>query len=113
MLSAFGVLARFKGLRGTFLDPFSYSEHRRLERRLIADYRQTVESLLPTLTGENLALAVEIASIPERIRGYGVVKERFMAEAAEQQRELLAGYFGKPGNNGSADVVKIMSVNVG
>ena len=112
MMHAFRVLAKLKVLRGTFLDPFFYGEHRRLERRMITEYRQTIESLLPGLSGENLALAVKIASVPEHIRGYGAVKERFIEEAAEQQRELLAAFFSETGSNGSGDVVKIMSVDV-
>jgi indolepyruvate ferredoxin oxidoreductase len=81
MRSAFGVLARLKGLRGTAFDPFGRSEERRTERALIGEYRACVDELLKTLTAERLALAIEIARIPEEIRGYGHVKERHLKAA--------------------------------
>jgi indolepyruvate ferredoxin oxidoreductase len=95
MMKAFGVLAKFKGLRGTALDVFGYTEERKMERALIAEYRQTVGSLLPKLTADNLPQAVAIASIPEDIRGYGHVKERHLKAAKRKEAALLAT-FGKP-----------------
>jgi indolepyruvate ferredoxin oxidoreductase len=95
MMKAFGVLAKFKGLRGTALDVFGYTEERKMERALIAEYRQTVGSLLPKLTADNLPQAVAIASIPEDIRGYGHVKERHLKAAKRKEATLLAT-FGKP-----------------
>nr|WP_315399809.1 indolepyruvate ferredoxin oxidoreductase family protein [uncultured Duganella sp.] len=95
MMKAFGVLARFKGLRGTALDVFGYTAERKMERALIAQYRDTVAALLPKLTAENLAQAVAIASIPEDIRGYGHVKERHLKAARQKEAALLAA-FGKP-----------------
>ncbi|HEX7987863.1 MAG TPA: DUF6537 domain-containing protein, partial [Duganella sp.] len=85
----------FKGLRGTALDVFGYTAERKMERALIGEYRQTVASLLPKLTAENLAQAVAIASIPEDIRGYGHVKERHLKSAKQKEATLLAA-FGKP-----------------
>jgi indolepyruvate ferredoxin oxidoreductase len=90
MLSAMRVLAKLKGLRGTALDVFGYSAERRTERRLVDDYRRTIEELLGTLTADRIALAAEIASIPEHIRGYGPVKQRHLAEASARQAELMA-----------------------
>ncbi|SEO45357.1 indolepyruvate ferredoxin oxidoreductase [Duganella sp. CF517] len=95
MMKAFGVLAKFKGLRGTALDVFGYTAERKMERALIGEYRQTVASLLPKLTAENLAQAVAIASIPEDIRGYGHVKERHLKSAKQKEATLLAA-FGQP-----------------
>jgi len=95
MLKAFGVLAKFKGLRGTALDVFGYTEERKMERALIGEYRQTISSLLPKLTAENLPQAVAIASIPEDIRGYGHVKERHLKAAKQKEATLLAN-FGRP-----------------
>ncbi|WP_343730601.1 indolepyruvate ferredoxin oxidoreductase family protein [Duganella sp.] len=94
MMKAFGVLAKFKGLRGTALDVFGYTEERKMERALIGEYRNTVSSLLPKLTADNLAQAVAIASIPEDIRGYGHVKERHLQAAKQKEAALLAA-FGK------------------
>jgi len=92
MMTAFRVLAKLKGLRGTALDVFGYSEERRTERRLIAGYERTVDELLARLDRGNRALAVEIASIPERIRGFGHVKARHLAEAKKKEAELLSTF---------------------
>jgi len=80
MGAAFGLLARLKGLRGTALDVFGYTEERRIERALIEEYRSTIEELLAGLNPGNHALAVEIARLPEHIRGYGHVKARHLAQ---------------------------------
>jgi indolepyruvate ferredoxin oxidoreductase len=87
--SAFGWLARMKGLRGGALDIFGRSAERRLERALIGDYRACIEELLRTLNAGNRALAVEIACIPEDIRGYGHVKERHFKAARLKWDALL------------------------
>ena len=89
MMPAFRVLATLKGLRGTALDVFGRSEERRMERALILDYERTVEELLSGLTPAKMELAVEIASIPEEIRGYGHVKAKFAAAAKNKQAALL------------------------
>jgi indolepyruvate ferredoxin oxidoreductase len=88
--TAFGWLAKMKGLRGGALDVFGKTEERQMERRLIADYRATVEELLRGLTAEKLPLAAEIARIPEDIRGYGHVKERHVKAARTKWDQLLA-----------------------
>ncbi len=90
MRKAMQVLAKMKGLRGTALDPFGRTQERRTERALIQEYRQCIEGLLSELTPERLALAVEIASIPEDIRGYGHVKERNLAAARTKWKALMA-----------------------
>ena len=92
MMKAFGVLAKFKGLRGGALDIFGYTAERKMERKLIGDYRSTVGGLLATLNADNLAQAVAIASIPEDIRGYGHVKERHLKAAKAKEATLLAAY---------------------
>ncbi len=90
MRSAFGVLTKFKGVRGGALDIFGKTAERRMERALIAEYRACIDGLLVELTPERLALAVEIASIPEGIRGYGHVKERHLLAARAQWQALMA-----------------------
>jgi indolepyruvate ferredoxin oxidoreductase len=92
MMKAFGVLAKFKGLRGGALDVFGYTAERKMERALIGEYRQTVGSLLSKLSNDNMAQAVAIASIPEDIRGYGHVKERHLKAAKEKEVALLAAF---------------------
>jgi len=90
MLGAMRLLARFKGLRGTVLDPFGRTTERRTERALIAEYEQTLEQLLAGLTRENHSLALEIASLPDAIRGYGHVKAASIATARTKRDTLLA-----------------------
>ena len=84
MLTGFRYLAKLKGLRGTALDIFGRSEERRTERALIGEYRVSLDELLGRLTADNHAQAVEIARIPEKIKGYGHVKERNMVAARQQ-----------------------------
>jgi indolepyruvate ferredoxin oxidoreductase len=74
VMSAFKVLARFKRLRGTPFDPFGFTAERREERALIARYQDSIGRALQTLSEETLAAAVELASLPEHIRGFGHVK---------------------------------------
>jgi indolepyruvate ferredoxin oxidoreductase len=92
MLTAFRVLARMKGLRGTALDLFGRTDERRMERQLIADYERTIEELLAKLDRDRHATAVAIASIPEEIRGYGHVKQRHLKAAKAREAELLAAF---------------------
>jgi indolepyruvate ferredoxin oxidoreductase len=89
MLKAMRVLARFKILRGTKLDVFGYSRERRAERQLITDYAATVGELIDGLHRDNHPLAVEIASVPETIRGYGYIKTRNLADAKRCEADLM------------------------
>ena len=85
----FPVLAKLRFLRGTRLDLLGYTQERKGERALIEHYRETITSLLPQLTAENMSTVVAIASVPEDIRGYGHVKERHLHNAKEKEAELL------------------------
>jgi indolepyruvate ferredoxin oxidoreductase len=96
VLKAFGVLAALKGLRGGPFDIFGRSEERRTERESIERYRDTVARLLDRLGPENHAEAVEIARIPDMIRGFGHVKMRNVSLAAKREAELLAHYESAP-----------------
>ncbi|MGH6769007.1 MAG: indolepyruvate ferredoxin oxidoreductase family protein, partial [Xanthobacteraceae bacterium] len=89
MMKAFGLLAKLKGLRGTAFDIFGRSEERRTERKLIADYETVLEEILSGLTLESHHLAVGIAAIPEKIRGFGHVKARHLAAAKADEAALL------------------------
>ncbi|HEX9450352.1 MAG TPA: indolepyruvate ferredoxin oxidoreductase family protein [Burkholderiales bacterium] len=89
MKAAFKVLAEFKGLRGTPLDPFGHSAERKMERGLVRDYESLVTEMLTSLSKKNHRTAVELASLPERIRGFGHVKDgNVVAVAAERDRLL-------------------------
>jgi indolepyruvate ferredoxin oxidoreductase len=89
MLKAFGVLKHFKVLRGTPLDPFGYTAERRTERQLISDYEAMLDEVLGKLTPENHAVAVGLAAIPEKIRGFGHVKARHLKAAKADEVALL------------------------
>jgi indolepyruvate ferredoxin oxidoreductase len=92
VLGLFGILARLKWLRGTALDVFGRTAERRMERALIGEYEEAVEVLLQGLSRDNHALAVEIASLPESIRGYGHIKMKSVQAARAKRDELLARY---------------------
>jgi indolepyruvate ferredoxin oxidoreductase len=92
MLPVFKVLSSMRFLRGTALDPFGYTEERRTERALIREYEATVERLLARLTAQNHALAVQIASIADEIRGFGHIKARSIDPARKKRDELLARF---------------------
>ena len=92
MMPVFRVLARLKGLRGTALDVFGYSDERRRERQLIVDYEKAIEEILAGLSRDNHATAVAIAGIPEEIRGFGPVKARNLEKAKANEAELLARF---------------------
>jgi indolepyruvate ferredoxin oxidoreductase len=92
IFTAFRLLRRMKLLRGTALDPFGYSAERRTERRLISDYEQTIERVLADLSPYTYDLAVEIARIPERIRGFGPIKTDSLREAKKAETVLLARF---------------------
>ena len=87
---AFRLLARVRRLRGTVFDIFGRTEERRMERRLIAEYEAVVRELAAVLSPANHALVVEIASLPEQIRGFGHVKKRNIEKAKAREAELLA-----------------------
>jgi indolepyruvate ferredoxin oxidoreductase len=92
VFSVFRLLSKLRFLRGTPLDPFGHTAHRRLERQLIGDYEATLAELIDGLTADNQELAVQIASLPEMIRGYDHVKERHLEGAREKATELLAAF---------------------
>ncbi len=95
MMLGFRVLRHFKRLRGTRLDMFGRTEERQTERRLIADYQSLIEEILAKLTPENLTLATALAALPDRIAGFGHVKERNI-RAAEADRAKLLDQFRQP-----------------
>ncbi len=92
MLAAFRALAKLKVLRGSALDPFGYSAERRAERAAIGAYETLLDELCAGIDHDKHALAVELASIPEHVRGYGHVKERHLKAAKSRQDELLAAF---------------------
>ncbi|MFJ5298755.1 indolepyruvate ferredoxin oxidoreductase family protein [Pseudomonas sp. NPDC088368] len=105
MLKAFDVLANFKFLRGTAFDPFGRSLERRQERGLIDSYVADVELILTHLNASNRHMALSLARLPERIRGYGHVKESAMNAAALQAVRMRQGLV-----NGEVELPKLYEV---
>jgi len=95
MLKAFDVLAKFKFLRGTAIDPFGRSLERRQERELIDSYVSDIELILQHLSASNRHTALSLARLPEKIRGYGHIKESAMKaaalQAARMRQSLISG----------------------
>jgi indolepyruvate ferredoxin oxidoreductase len=89
---AFKLLARLRRLRGTFLDVFGYAEERRTERRLIGEYQALLKDIAAALTPENHVFAVELARVPQQIRGFGHVKARNLVNAKEREAALLENF---------------------
>jgi len=97
LMTAFRLMAPLRRLRGTVLDPFRRSGERRLARELLETYESDLDRMLAGLTPDTLPVAVRVASLPDRIRGYGHVREQH-AEAVSKEREaLLAQWQGGAG----------------
>ncbi|MBT4042495.1 MAG: indolepyruvate ferredoxin oxidoreductase family protein, partial [Rhodospirillaceae bacterium] len=92
MLKAMPLLARMRGLRGGAFDIFGRTAERRMERQLITDYETTMAEVLAGLNHDNYAMAANIAEVPDRIRGFGHVKEKALAKAKKAEAEMLELY---------------------
>ena len=90
--TAFRLLAPLRRLRGSALDVFGYTAERRAERQLIRDYEAVMAEVIDGLSADNHVLAQQIAEIPDRIRGFGHVKEANIAKAKAAEDRLLAAY---------------------
>jgi indolepyruvate ferredoxin oxidoreductase len=90
VFKAFGVLAKLKGLRGSALDPFGYTQERRHERADIAAFEDDVQRLCEGLTPANIGLAIAIAKLPMDVRGFGPVKAKARDEVATRRAALWA-----------------------
>ncbi|MCF4980084.1 indolepyruvate ferredoxin oxidoreductase family protein [Pseudomonas gessardii] len=89
MLQGFKLLAKLRFLRNTWLDPFGRTHERKVERNWLANYESILDEVLSDLTADKLGLAQDLAQLPDSVRGYGPVKERFLAHARERQALLL------------------------
>ena len=86
---AFATLSRMKKLRGTAMDPFGRTSHRKMERELIAEYEAMIDKLLAGLSADNYDRAVEVAELPDIVRGYESIKEANIAEFRAQAQRLM------------------------
>jgi indolepyruvate ferredoxin oxidoreductase len=96
MRHAFAVLAKLRFLRGTSLDLFGRMPERRTERRLITEYETMLAELLAKLAPTSHAIAVELARIPEQIRGFGHIKEANLQTAKAKEAKLLDEFRSPP-----------------
>tara|TARA_R110000772_G_scaffold31812_9_gene78225 strand:- start:546 stop:3470 length:2925 start_codon:yes stop_codon:yes gene_type:complete len=94
----FKILKRMKGLRGSKLDIFGYTEERRMERRLVDEYEGRLTQIVDALSADNHSLAVQIASIPGQIRGYGHVKEGNARDADALNIQLMEKFESQSGD---------------
>ncbi|WP_434051321.1 MAG: indolepyruvate ferredoxin oxidoreductase family protein [Roseibium sp.] len=89
IFTAFKLLAKFKSLRGKWYDPFARTAERRAERALIAQYKSDIAEILNRLPFVNYGLLVELARVPELVKGFGPVKEANLAKAMDKRRVLM------------------------
>ena len=89
---ALRTLRATRRLRGTPLDPFGRTPLRRTERQLPDEYADAIRTVLGRLGPESLDAAVEIARLPDRVRGFESVKERNVGEYRRSLAELLAAF---------------------
>ncbi|SDE71241.1 indolepyruvate ferredoxin oxidoreductase family protein [Kordiimonas lacus] len=85
----FSILKALKFLRGSIWDPFGYTKERRQERHLCRQFRDDILALLPTLGSINMHQAISLARAPQKIRGFGHVKEKSISAYREERKELL------------------------
>jgi indolepyruvate ferredoxin oxidoreductase len=92
ILGVFHILARLKGLRASAFDPFGYSAERRHERKLIDEFEASMRMVVTKLSPQSYGIAVAIAQVPERIRGYGHVKAASIVIAARTTEDLQSKF---------------------
>jgi indolepyruvate ferredoxin oxidoreductase len=95
MMTLFGLLARFKWLRGTRMDLFGYFPERILERKILTDFEILVDQLAVEMTRDNYGIAVQLAEQPNAVRGYGHVKAGNLVQVNFKQDLLLRQFRGE------------------
>ncbi|CAA6605935.1 Indolepyruvate ferredoxin oxidoreductase [Rhodospirillaceae bacterium LM-1] len=90
MMPVFKLLGGMKAIRNGWLDPFRYSQERRTNLRLLAEYEQLIDSMADHLSTQKLDVCVELAALPMSVRGYGPVKEAAAKQADQRRQALLA-----------------------
>ena len=100
--SVFPILTRLKGLRGTALDLFGYTDERRQERAAIIQYEQDLEALCQALSLDQRPLAIKIANVPQMIRGFGHVKSQSLEKATAERVALWQEWNQTPGSRTGA-----------
>src|SRR5260370_2260891 len=85
-------MGKLKLLRGNVVDPFGYTAERKIERQLVRDYETLLDELLAKLAPDNHDLAVGLAAIPDKVRGFGHVKLRHLTAAKADEAALLGQF---------------------
>lgn len=89
----FPLLAKGKRLRGTALDPFGWTAERKMERALVEDYIASMRQIAEALSEANHKIAIEAASLPAQIRGYGHVKEAAVAQVRALEASIMERFW--------------------
>ncbi len=89
MMPVLKLLAAARRFRGSWADPFQFHPDRRLDRQLITDYEHQIDKILATLSPQTLPIAVELASLPQKMRGFGHVKQTAIKTVEERQKSLF------------------------
>lgn len=89
-LRMFALMNRFRWARGTIIDPFRRSKEVELGQRLLAEYEADIAYAIDNPTLAHDPAMIELLNLPERIRGYGHVRERHAAEVASRRAELIS-----------------------
>ncbi len=92
MMRALSILSRLRGIRGSWIDPFSRTEERKWERQLLADYEALLETICSSLAAANRETAMRLVAYPEKIRGFGHVKKREARTALLERDTLLTAF---------------------
>lgn len=111
IISAFKLLAKMKGLRGTAFDVFGYTAERRMERRLIEDYRRLIESIADKVNSTNLSAAIELASAAREIAGYGLVKDASVEQYEKTLPNLIAAFENPMQANKGVEYLEVKQVS--
>jgi indolepyruvate ferredoxin oxidoreductase len=90
MMLVFRVLAAVRRVRGTLLDPFRFSAERRFDNQLASDYEALMGQLAQDLNRRTLPIAIQLARLPERIRGFGPVRQAGVAALKPTRERLMA-----------------------
>lgn len=95
MMHSLKLLARLKFLRNSIIDPFGYTRDRKIERKWLATYEGVLDEVLQNLSADKLPIAIKLTNLPDTVRGYGPVKERFLDQAYIQHTQLLSAWRNK------------------
>jgi len=92
MFKAFRLLAKFKVLRGTFFDPFAMTEERKQERKDIHNFETVMQILIDGVTSDTYHAAIKIATLPQKLRGFGHIKDQARQQILKDQQRLMRGF---------------------